>query len=46
MAAVMLIRDDPHAAIPTLLLLGLATLAFWTVTWSVLRRLFGDLGPT
>ena len=39
MAAVMLVRDDPHASVPTLLLLAGATLAFWTVALSVLGRL-------
>ena len=39
MAAVMLVRDDPHASVPTLLLLAAATLAFWTVAGSVLGRL-------
>ena len=42
MAAVMLVRDDPHASIATLLLLAVATLAFWSVTWSVLYPLLGD----
>ena len=39
MAAVMLVRDDPHASAPTLLVLAVATLAFWTVAGSVLGRL-------
>lgn len=39
MAAVMLVRDDPHASVPTLLLLAVATLAFWAVAVNVLGRL-------
>jgi hypothetical protein len=41
MAAVMLARNDPHASVPTLLLLAAATLAFWAVAMSVLGRLVG-----
>jgi hypothetical protein len=41
MAAVMLVRDDPHASVPTLLLLALATLAFWAVAWRVFGRVVG-----
>jgi len=39
MAGVMQVRDDPHASVPTLLLLAVATLAFWAVAVSVLGRL-------
>ena len=39
MAAVMLVRDDPHASVPTLLLLTAGTLGFWTVAGGVLGRL-------
>ena len=39
MAAVMLVRDDPHASVSTLFLLTMATLAFWAVAGSVLGRL-------
>jgi hypothetical protein len=39
MAVVMLARDDPHASVPTLLLLSLATLVFWGLAGSVLGRL-------
>jgi hypothetical protein len=44
MAAVMLVRDDPHASVSTLLLLAMATLVFWAVAGSVLGRLVRD-GP-
>ncbi|HET9996957.1 MAG TPA: hypothetical protein VFQ17_05550 [Nocardioides sp.] len=39
MAAVMLVRDDPHASVSTLLLLAMATLVFWAVAGGVLGRL-------
>jgi hypothetical protein len=39
MAAVMLVRDDPHASAPTLLLLSVATVAFWVVAGNVFGRL-------
>jgi hypothetical protein len=42
MAAVMLVRDDPHGSVPTLLLLVAATLAFWAVAFTVLNRLVAD----
>ena len=45
MAAVMVVRDDPHASVPTMLLLAVATLAFWTVAGGVLGRLVRG-GPT
>lgn len=45
MAAVMLVRDDPHASMPTLLLLTTATLAFWTVAAGVLGRLVRGGAP-
>jgi hypothetical protein len=39
MAAVMLVRDDPNASAPTLVLLIVATLAFWMLA----GRVFGPL---
>ena len=48
MAAVMLVRDDPHASVATMLLLAVATLAFWLVAVSLLGRLVlrtPDPGP-
>jgi hypothetical protein len=39
MAAVMLVRDDPHASVSTLVLLAVATLVFWAVAGRVLGRL-------
>jgi hypothetical protein len=45
MAVVMLARDDPHASVPTLLLLSIATLVFWAVAGSVLGRLLRWRGP-
>jgi len=45
MAVVMFARDDPHASVPTLLLLCIATAVFWVAAGSVLARLFaGDGG--
>ena len=41
MAAVMLVRDDPHASATTLVLLFTATLVFWILAWSVARRIHG-----
>jgi hypothetical protein len=41
MAAVMLARDDPHASVPTLLLLSVATVVFWVVAGSILGPLLG-----
>jgi hypothetical protein len=41
MAAVMLARDDPHASVPTLLLLSVATVVFWVVASSILGPLLG-----
>jgi hypothetical protein len=39
MAAVMLAREDPHASLPTFLLLSVATVVFWVVAGSVLGPL-------
>jgi hypothetical protein len=39
MAAVMLVRDDPHASVSTLVLLAVATLVFWAVAGRVLGSL-------
>jgi hypothetical protein len=44
MAAVMLVRDDDHASVSTLLLLAVATSAFWAVAASVLGRLVRGRG--
>ncbi|MEO5852811.1 MAG: hypothetical protein ABIQ15_09905 [Nocardioides sp.] len=39
MAAVMVARDDPHASVPTLALLSVATITFWAVAWLAFRGL-------
>lgn len=39
MAAVMVVRDDPHASVPTLALLSVATVAFWAVAWPAFHGL-------
>ena len=41
MAAVMLVRDDPHASVPTLVLLTVATVVFLAFAGSVFGRLRG-----
>jgi len=37
MAAVMVVRGDQHASVPTLVLVMVATGAFWAVAWQVFR---------
>ena len=39
MAAVMVVRADPHASVPTLALLSVATAAFWAVAWPAFHGL-------
>jgi hypothetical protein len=45
MALVMLARDDPHASVATVVLLGTATLVFWAFAGSILGRLLRWRGP-
>lgn len=45
MAVVMLARDDPHASVPTVVLLGVASLVFDVAAVLVLRRLFARTDP-
>lgn len=49
MAVVMLLRDDPHASVPTTLLLGAASVVFGSFAWHTFRTLLrpaGSLVPT
>lgn len=45
MAAVMLVRDDPHGSVPTLALLVVATLVFWWLAHRILRPLLTAGSP-